>query len=407
MKSQSLPVAFLLITVMLDSIGIGIIMPVMPDLIIDLGGGTLSKAATWGGALAATFAVMQFVFGPVVGNLSDAYGRRPVLLISLAVMSIDYLIMGFANSIWLLVLGRIIGGITAATQSTANAYMADISEPDKKAQNFGLIGAAFGVGFILGPLIGGLLSELGPRAPFFFAAGLAAANTVFGFLVLSETVNDKIRRPLEWARANPFGAFRHIGKLPGLKRLLIVFFVYNVAFFVYPSVWAYYTQERFGWEPSMVGVSLAVFGASMALVQGGLIRIVIPKIGEHHTVVLGFSINVVAFTIYALAFEGWHIFALAPITSLGIIAGPALQGIMSRTAPDDQQGELQGVLTSVSAVAVIISPLLMTNVFGLFTGAAAPVYFPGAPFVLSAAFVAIALLVFYGRRRLYSYEPAE
>ncbi len=402
--SRKLPITFLLITVALDSIGIGIIMPVMPDLLIELGATSLSQAATWGGILAAVFAVMQFLFGPTVGNLSDRFGRRPVLLVSLAAMSVDYLIMGFANSLWVLVIGRIVGGITSATQSTASAYMADISLPDEKAQNFGLIGAAFGVGFILGPLIGGVLGELGPRAPFFAAAGLAAANTVFGLIVLPETVTDAIRRPFSWTRANPIGAFKHIGKLPGVRRIMLVFFFYNIAFFVYPSVWAYYTQERFGWEPSMVGVSLAVFGASMAIVQGGLIRVVIPRLGEHRTVIFGFSITVVAFLIYSLAFEGWQIFVLAPLTSLGVIAGPALQGIMSRAASDDQQGELQGILTSISALSVIISPLMMTNVFAYFTRTGTPFYFPGAPFILSMALVLLALMIFAGRTRLYTYK---
>ncbi|NOX72758.1 MAG: TCR/Tet family MFS transporter [Alphaproteobacteria bacterium] len=403
--SRKLPITFLLITVALDSIGIGIIMPVMPDLLIELGATGLSQAATWGGAMAAVFAVMQFLFGPTIGNLSDRFGRRPVLLVSLAAMSVDYIIMGFANSVWILVIGRIIGGITSATQSTASAYMADISSPEEKAQNFGLIGAAFGVGFILGPLLGGLLGELGPRAPFFAAAALAAANTIFGLIVLPETVTDAIRRPFSWRRANPVGAFRHMGKLPGVRRLMLVFFFYNIAFFVYPSVWAYFTQERFGWEPSMVGVSLAVFGASMAIVQGGLIRVVIPRLGEHRTVILGFSITVVAFLIYSLAYEGWQIFVLAPLTSLGVIAGPALQGIMSRTARDDQQGELQGILTSISALSVIISPLMMTNVFAYFTREGTPFYLPGAPFILSMGLVLLALLVFSGRKRLYSYKP--
>jgi len=380
-------------------------MPVMPDLLIELGATGLSQAATWGGAMAAVFAVMQFLFGPTIGNLSDRFGRRPVLLVSLAAMSVDYIIMGFANSVWILVIGRIIGGITSATQSTASAYMADISSPEEKAQNFGLIGAAFGVGFILGPLLGGLLGELGPRAPFFAAAALAAANTIFGLIVLPETVTDAIRRPFSWRRANPVGAFRHMGKLPGVRRLMLVFFFYNIAFFVYPSVWAYFTQERFGWEPSMVGVSLAVFGASMAIVQGGLIRVVIPRLGEHRTVILGFSITVVAFLIYSLAYEGWQIFVLAPLTSLGVIAGPALQGIMSRTARDDQQGELQGILTSISALSVIISPLMMTNVFAYFTREGTPFYLPGAPFILSMGLVLLALLVFSGRKRLYSYKP--
>jgi MFS transporter, DHA1 family, tetracycline resistance protein len=404
LSKNRLPVIFLLITVALDSIGIGIIMPVMPKLLIELGATDLSQAATWGGAMAAIFAVMQFVFGPTIGNLSDRFGRRPVLLVSLAALSIDYLIMGFAHSVWLLVIGRIIGGITSATHSTANAYMADISAPDEKAQNFGLIGAAFGVGFILGPVIGGFLGELGPRAPFFAAAGLAAANTIFGLFVLTETVTDEIRRPFSWARANPVGAFKHMGKLPGVRRLMLVFFFYNIAFFVYPSVWAYYTQERFGWAPGMVGISLAVFGFSMAVVQGGLIRIIIPKFGEHLTVILGFSVTVVAFLIYSLAFEGWHIFVLAPLTSLGVVAGPALQGIMSRTASADQQGELQGILTSISAIGVIISPLLMTNIFSYFTRDGTPFYFPGAPFILSMGLVLLSLAIFAGRKRLYSYK---
>lgn len=377
-------------------------MPVMPKLLIELGATDLSHAATWGGVLASLFAVMQFVFGPLIGNLSDRYGRRPVLLISLAALTVDYLIMGFAHSIWMLVIGRIIGGITSATHSTANAYMADISSDEEKAQNFGLIGAAFGIGFVLGPVIGGLLGELGPRAPFFAAAALAAVNTVFGLLVLTETVTDDIRRPFSWKRANPIGGLLYIGQLPGLRRLLLVFFFYNIAFFVYPSVWAYFTQERFGWEPSMVGVSLAVFGLSMAIVQGGLIRIIIPRFGEHRTVIIGFSITTLAFLIYSLSYEGWHIFALAPITSLGVIAGPALQGIMSRTASADQQGELQGLLTSISAIGVIISPLLMTNTFSYFTNDGTPFYFPGAPFVLAMAMVLLSLLLFVGRKRLFT-----
>ena len=322
------------------------------------------------------------------------------MLVSLTVMAIDYLIMGFAHALWVLVIGRIIGGITSATHATANAYMADISDPEEKAQNFGLIGAAFGIGFILGPMLGGVLGEFGPRMPFFAAAALAALNTIFGFFVLSETVTDKIRRPFRWSRANPFGAFKYIGQLPELTRLLFVYFFYSVAFFVYPSVWAYFTQKRFDWDPGMTGVSLAAFGLSMAIVQGGLIRLVIPRLGEHRTVMFGFAINIVAFTVYSLAYEGWHIFALAPITSLGIIAGPALQGIMSRTVGDDQQGELQGVLTSISAIAVIISPLMMTNTFAYFTRDGAPFYYPGAPFILSMILVALSMVAFAGRKRL-------
>ena len=378
-------------------------MPVMPKLLIELGATDLSQAAIWGGVLATVFAVMQFLFGPTIGNLSDRYGRRPVLLISLAAMSVDYLIMGFAHALWVLMIGRIIGGVTSATHATANAYIADISAPDEKAQNFGLIGAAFGVGFILGPLIGGILGEFGSRAPFFAAAGLAGLNTLFGLLVLRETVTDEIRRPFSWARANPVGGLKYIGKLPGITRLLLVYFFYNIAFFVYPSVWAYYTQERFGWEPAMIGVSLGVFGLMMAVVQGGLIRVIIPKFGEHYTVIMGLALNAMAFLVYALAYEGWQIFELAPLTAIGVIAGPALQGIMSRTARPDQQGELQGLLTSISAVGVIISPLLMTGTFSYFTHDDAPIYFPGAPFVVSTLLVILSLILFSRRKRLYGF----
>jgi MFS transporter, DHA1 family, tetracycline resistance protein len=392
---------------MLDAMGIGLIMPVMPELIIELDGGNLSQAAIWGGILAAIFSVMQFLCGPTIGGISDRYGRRPVLLISLAVMAVDYLIMAFAQTMWLLVLARIVGGITSATQSTANAYMADISKPEQKAQNFGLMGAAFGVGFVLGPVVGGLLGELGPRAPFFAAAFLAAANAVLGYFVLSETVTDAIRRPFTWGRANPFGAFRYIGRLPGVNRLLLVFFFNQVAFFVYPAIWAYYTREQFAWDAAMVGISLGVFGFSMAVVQGGLIRLIIPRFGEHNTVILGLSITIIAFLIYSLASEGWQVFALAPLTSLGIIGGPALQGIMSRAASDDQQGELQGVLTSVGAFAAIISPLLMTNVFWYFTSEAAPVYFPGSPFVVAMVLTFLALVIFLGRTRLQGSKGTE
>jgi len=405
--SRKLPILFLLITVAIDSIGIGIIMPVMPELLLDLGAGDLSTAAVWGGVLATIFAILQFLCGPTVGSLSDRFGRRPVLLISLAAMAIDYLIMGFAHAMWVLVIGRIIGGITSATQSTAAAYMADISDPDEKAQNFGLVGAAFGVGFILGPLMGGLLGTYGPRAPFFAAAALAGANVIFGYFILPETVTDAIRRPFDWRRANPIGGLLSVGKLPGVTRLLWAYFFYNVAFFVYPSVWAYYTQERFGWDSTMIGVSLAVFGLSMTIVQGGLIRLVIPRLGEHYTVIVGFSLNAVAFLAYALVTDGWQIFALAPITSFGAIAGPALQGIMSRTARADQQGELQGVLTSISAIGIIVSPLMMTATFSYFTKPGAPIYMPGAPFVLSTVLMLLAMVIFAGRKRLYNYGAGE
>jgi len=245
---------FIIITLVIDAMGIGLILPVMPDLLSGIQGGSLGNAAIWGGILATAYAAMQFLFGPILGALSDRFGRRPVLLVSLVVMCIDYVVMAFAGAIWLLFVARVVGGITAATQSTAAAYISDITPASEKSARFGAIGAAFGIGFVLGPVIGGLLGELGTRAPFIAAAILAGANALFGFLVLPETVTDKTRRTFEWRRANPLGALRQIGKLPGVTRLLFLFFLYEFAFIVYPSIWAYFTKAKFDWSPSMVGL---------------------------------------------------------------------------------------------------------------------------------------------------------
>lgn len=389
-----LAILFLLITVVIDAMGIGLIMPVMPDLIRELLDTDLSEAAVWGGILSASFAVMQFLFGAGIGNLSDRYGRRPVLLASLAVVTVDYIVMGLTQSIWILLLGRIVGGVASATQSTAAAYMADMSRPGKKAANFGLLGAAFGAGFIIGPMLGGLLGEYGARAPFYAAAALAFCNLVFGTFILPETVTDKIRRPLEWRRMNPFRALRHVGNLPGVGPLLAMFFFYQIAFFVYPSVWAYYTQAKFGWTPWDVGVSLAAYGIGIVIVQGGLIRLVVPILGEWRTVIVGLSIAIGAFLSFGFISAGWVVYVIIPISTMGMIAQPALQGIMSQAVSDDAQGELQGVLTGVGAIASIISPLMMTGMFGYFTRAGAVIYAPGAPFYLAAVLDGVALMIF-------------
>ena len=394
-----LPMIFILLTVVLDSMGIGLIMPVMPDLIQSLEGGDLGQAALWGGVLATTFAVMQFLFGPTIGSISDRFGRRPVLLIALVVMSFDYVLMAVAGTIWLLVIGRVIGGITAATQSTASAYMADISKPEDKAANFGLIGAAFGIGFVIGPMLGGVLAEYGTRAPFWAAALLAGANAIFGYFALPETVTDRIRRPFDIKRANPLGAFKSITQLPDLGRFMIISFVISLAFFVYPSVWAYFGKLQFGWGPGMIGLSLGAFGVGIAVVQGLLMRPILNKIGERNAVVLGLSVDVLAFIMLGFVTNGWIALALTPFTALGSIAGPALQGIMSRTAADNQQGELQGALTSINAVATIMAPLLMTQLFFYFTHESAPAYLPGAPFLFSAVLTFGAVLIFIPVRK--------
>ncbi|MFT6023308.1 MAG: DHA1 family tetracycline resistance protein-like MFS transporter [Ascidiaceihabitans sp.] len=389
-----LPVLFIMITVMIDAMGIGLIMPVMPDLLSEVRGGTLGKAAIWGGILSTSFAAMQFLFGPVLGGLSDRYGRRPVLLISLVIMSIDYLVMAVAGSIWWLLIGRLVGGITAATHTTANAYIADISKPEDKAANFGLLGAAFGMGFILGPLIGGLLAEYGTRAPFYAAAALAALNAVFGWVILTETVTDKIRRPFSIKRSNPFGALKVLGKLPNIANLLVVFFLYQVAFTVYPAIWSYFGKERFDWDPATIGLSLGLFGVTIALVQGLLIRPFIRILGERGTVIYGFGFDLMAFLALAFVTSGTLALILTPLAALAGVVTPALQGIMSKAVDDNQQGELQGALTSVSALAMIFAPLAMTYTFAAFTAESAPVYMPGAPFLLSVVLIAIALFVF-------------
>ena len=390
-------VIFILLTMMIDAMGIGLIIPVMPDLFQEVGAGDLSTAALWGGILATSFAVMQFIFGPVIGGLSDRFGRRPVLLLSLGVMALDYLVMAVAGSIWLLLLGRTIGGITAATQATANAYMADISAPEDRAANFGLIGAAFGAGFVLGPLIGGLLAEFGTRAPFYAAATLSGLNAVFGYLVLKETLPPENRRTFEWRRANPLGSFKRLSKFSGLGPLLLVFFIYQFAFAVYPAVWSFFGKERFGWDPATIGLSLALFGIMLAIVQGGLIRPVMRLLGERGTVVYGHVFDVCAFVALAFVTSGTLALVLVPLAALAAVITPALQGIMSKAVGADAQGELQGALTSVSAMAMILSPMVMTGTFAAFTAPGTALYLPGAPFLLSAGLVALALFIFVRR----------
>lgn len=393
-----LPVLFILLTVMIDAMGIGLIMPIMPDLIIEVQGGTLAEAALWGGVLSTVFAVMQFLFSPIIGNLSDSVGRRPVLLVSLFIMALDYLVMALAGAMWLLLIGRIIGGITAATHATAGAYIADISEPHKKAANFGLLGAAFGMGFVLGPLIGGLLGELGTRAPFYAAAILAGLNFALGWFVMNETVTDKTRRAFSWSRANPFGAFKAMAQIPGISRLLLVYFLYSVALYVYPAIWSYFTQARFGWTPQMIGLSLGLFGIMMAIVQGGLIRLALKYFGERKTVIIGKLWDLVSFGMIAFVTSSTLALILTPIAALGAVVSPALQGIMSKIVADDQQGELQGVMTAVHALSMIVSPLMMASVFAHYTREGGTIYFPGAPFLVAMVLLLLGLVVFLRTR---------
>jgi len=393
-----LPIFVITATVTLDAMGVGLIMPVMPALLREVDGGSLAQAAAWGGIMSAAFAVMQFLFGPVVGALSDRWGRRPVLLISLLAMAADYVIMALAGSLWLLLVGRILGGITAATHSTANAYMADISAPHEKAQRFGLLMAGFGVGFVLGPILGGFLAEYGTRAPFWAAGALALANALLGFAVLGESLPRRRRRRFSWARANPFGAFRAVARLAGVAPLLAVFFLFNVATYVYPAVWAFFLTERFGWGEGTIGLSLGIYGLSYALAMAFLVQPTMARLGPRGTVIFGLAMECVTLVLIASLTDGRVLLAMIPIAALGSLAMPALQAAMSDSVAPTAQGELQGLLTSVSALAMATAPVLMTQVFAYFTAAGTPLYLPGAPFFLAAALMVLCLALFLGQR---------
>ncbi len=397
--SRRLAFTFILTTVLIDAIGIGIIFPVMPDLLEDVTGATLSQAAMWGGVLTTSFAVMQFLFGPVVGNLSDRFGRRPVLFASLGVMSVDYVVMGLTGSIWFLLAARTMAGVAAATHSTANAFVADISEAEDRGRNFGLIGAAFGAGFVAGPLIGGVLAGIDTRAPFWAAAALAAANLIFGLIVLPESLSTDKRRPFTLARANPLSSFAAIRRLPGLRRLLLVMFVYAVTFNVWPAVWSFYGQAAFGWDAWWIGISLAVFGVAMAVSQATMVAPMIRAFGEGRTALIGMFGEIGTYLFYALVTSGFWALVLTPLTAVGSVAMPALQAMMSQATPEDQQGELQGINTSLNALAMILSPLVMTWIFGVFTAPGAPVRMPGAPFLLSGILMVAAVAIFVARPR--------
>lgn len=388
---------FILATVFLDAMGIGLIFPVMPALLTEVTGSALGDAALWGGALATGFAVMQFLCGPLVGNLSDRFGRRPVLLISLAVMALDYVVMALAHSVWLLLVGRLIAGAAAATHATANAFVADISAPDDRARRFGLIGAAFGAGFVAGPVLGGLAAGIDPRAPFWAAAALASANLAFGAAVLPESLTT--RRAFDLRQANPLASLAALRRLPGLRLLLTVMFLYAVTFTVWPAIWSFYGTAAFGWDARWIGLSLAIFGLAMAGAQAFLVQPTITRLGERRTAILGMGFEVASYSFYGLVTVGFWALALTPLTALGGLTGPALNAMMSRQTPEDRQGELQGVNASLTALATIVAPLIFTAIFDHFTGPAAPLFWPGAPMMVSAVLMVVAMAVFVARTR--------
>jgi DHA1 family tetracycline resistance protein-like MFS transporter len=389
---------FVLLTVLIDTIGFGIVLPVLPELIRDLRHSGLDDAARWGGWLAFAYAAMQFLCAPIIGNLSDRFGRRPVLLASLAAFGLDYLVMAFAPTMFWLFVGRLIAGMTGAAYATANAYIADITPPEKRSENFGLVGAAFGVGFILGPAIGGFLGDLGPRAPFFVASALALANVVYGWLVLPESLPPEKRRPFSFAIANPFGTFGLLAKHRGVLPLAMALMLWMLGHQVLPSVWTYYTMLRFQWDERLVGLSLAAAGVSMIVVQGTLTRVAIPRLGERRAATIGLTFGAAGYLVYAVAPAGWMMFLGLAVFALAGLVYPSVNGLMSQQAGADEQGALQGAIGSLYGLTEIVGPIVMTQLFAIFSLPTAPFHFPGAPFVL-AALLAIAALWLVVRRK--------
>lgn len=385
---------FIFITLLIDITGIGIIIPVLPSLIMDLTGSNLSHASEIGGWLLFAYAIFQFLFAPVIGGLSDQFGRKPVLIASLIGFSIDYVFMAMAPTLFWLFIGRFIAGIFGASFTTCSAYIADVSTPEKRAQNFGLIGAAFGLGFIIGPVVGGLLGEYGPRVPFYAAAVLTGLNVIYGFLVLPESLDKDKRRKFQWKRANPVGSLMQLKKYPVLSGLVFAMFFVYIASHAVQSTWSFFTMYKFNWSESMVGYSLGFVGVLSALVQGLLIRWLIPKIGQRKAIYYGLGLYFVGLILFAFAQEGWMMFAFLIPYCLGGICGPALQGIMSSQVPDNEQGELQGALTSMMSVTSIVGPPLMTWIFATYTNPTNSfIEFAGAPMLAGAAFCLGGLLL--------------
>ena len=393
---SKLTLAFILITILLDMVGLGIILPVLPQLIGELTGGTVAEAAVIGGYMVFFYSLMQFIFGPVLGNLSDQFGRRPILLISLVGLTIDYVLMGFAPAVIFLFIGHTIAGISGAAVATATAYIADITPHEKRAQRFGLIGAAFGLGFIIGPVVGGVLGEIGPRWPFYAAAALAFSNLLFGFFVLPESLPLDRRRKFDIRRANPFGALWALSKKPVVLWLLGALGLFTLASQAFPSVWNFFTIEVLSFSSSQIGLALGAFGVGFAISQAFLIAPVIKRIGEWSTVLVGMTAAAIALTGTAFIHTQVGLYGFLMIGSLAGLAGPAINSLMSRQVSDDSQGELQGAINATNSLTAILGPLLATQLFRFFTTPPkdSAGYFPGAPFLGAGILVVVAALVF-------------
>jgi DHA1 family tetracycline resistance protein-like MFS transporter len=406
--SKQAAVKFIFITLLIDVMGWGLIIPVMPKLIADLKHIPVNIASAYGAWLLSAYAITQFLFAPVVGNLSDKYGRRPVLLCALLGFGIDYLFLALAPNYSLLFIGRIIAGITGASFTTASAYIADISTADTRAKNFGLVGAAFGLGFVLGPAIGGLLAGWGVRAPFFAAAILCGLNFLYGYFILPESLSIENRRPFHWKRANPFGSLQLLKRYPVVGKLAVSFFLIYMAAQSVQGNWNFFTKYRFNWSEGTIGFSLAVVGVLVGGVQAGLTRVINPKLGNEKSIYLGLFLYSLGLILFAFASQGWMMFAFLVPYCLGGIAGPSLQSVLAGHVPPNEQGELQGTLTSLMSITTILGPLIMNNLFKYFTTKNAPVQFPGVSFLLGAVFMLFSIVIAWNvlsRERNISLEP--
>ncbi|MGJ8623356.1 MAG: MFS transporter [Yoonia sp.] len=380
------PFLFILATLMIDAIGIGIVFPIMPDLMDRVGASNTAQGALWGGIMMSAYAAAMFLFGPIVGSLSDAYGRKPVLLAALVTLTLDYVIMALAQSFWLLLVGRILAGMAGATYITATAYIADIAKPEERAAGFGMIGAAFGIGFVMGPALGGLASGWHVTAPFWIAAGMAGLNVLFGLFILPESLKPENRRPFGRRDLNPFGSILRAFAIPGLALPLICIFVFEFANMVYPTLWAFWGREVFGWDGFTIGLTLSAYGVLIAVVQAGILPVMGRKFGEFRTLVIATAAAVIGFFGFGVTGAVWSVVIFLPIAALSDMAPPLMTALAANRVGEDQQGLVQGVIASLSSVAAVAAPLALTGVFEWFVSSAA-IYLPGAPFILSGIIV--------------------
>lgn len=397
---------FIFVTLLLDILGIGLIIPVLPQLVEELSGRDIVAASSIYGLMVSVYALMQFLFAPVLGSLSDQYGRRPIILLSLLGAGLDYLLLAFAPTVGWLFVGRVIAGITAANITTATAYIVDVSTPEDRAKNFGLLGAAFGVGFVAGPAIGGLLGNFGLRVPFFVVAGITLLNVLYGYFILPESLSHENRRPFSWLNANPIGSLLNLRKYPVALALASTIFFSGLAQNALQSVWVLYTDYRYGWGPLDVGLSLALVGLTFGAVQGALVGKIVAWIGERKTLLLGLAVGTVANLLYGWAPTGAILYVIIIIGSLGAIGQPAAQAIITKGVRDDEQGAVQGSITSLVSLTAIIAPYVATRLFSYFISQDSPMNLPGAPFFMGAFFILVGLIFAWRTfQRLPEVEP--